>query len=340
MSHHLDTPLAAQNGQLYIDDLYVFNGDRGTVFIMDVNSSVTGDDIQHGFHPEARYEFRVHLDGAALEELTYRVAFSPPDVEGQQAFSLYALVGSEARADDAAGTLLVEGRTGDLASNNGVRIWAGRVADPFYVDLDQLAVIDAALSNGAKVDASKWRPENAKNSFAGKTVQSIVIEVAEQDEPLTPGTHLGVWCTTKLATDAGGWRTINRAGHPMMWPIFWPKDTDFSDPANARHPSDDLSAEGDGFASLIARVVAANGTSGDPEGHGRAVVGRIFPDVLPFEVGSAAGYGFAVHNGRTLSDNVAEAMFSLVLNAGVTTGLTAVVTAQARDTKFPYVVPA
>jgi hypothetical protein len=42
MSHHLDTPLAAQNGQLYIDDLYVFSGDHSTVFIMDVNSDVTG----------------------------------------------------------------------------------------------------------------------------------------------------------------------------------------------------------------------------------------------------------------------------------------------------------
>ncbi len=27
MSHHLDTPLAAQNGQLFIDDLYVFPGE-------------------------------------------------------------------------------------------------------------------------------------------------------------------------------------------------------------------------------------------------------------------------------------------------------------------------
>jgi len=26
MSHHLDTPLAAQTGQLYLDDLYVFGG--------------------------------------------------------------------------------------------------------------------------------------------------------------------------------------------------------------------------------------------------------------------------------------------------------------------------
>jgi hypothetical protein len=32
MSHHLDTPLAAKNGQLYIDDLYVFPGQDSTVF--------------------------------------------------------------------------------------------------------------------------------------------------------------------------------------------------------------------------------------------------------------------------------------------------------------------
>ena len=35
MSHHLDTPLAAQTGQLFIDDLYVFPGQGSTVFVMD-----------------------------------------------------------------------------------------------------------------------------------------------------------------------------------------------------------------------------------------------------------------------------------------------------------------
>ncbi len=43
-----------------------------------------------------------------------------------------------------------------------------------------------------------------------------------------PGRPHRVWAATKLATDAGGWRQINRAGHPMMWPIFWPNDTGFS----------------------------------------------------------------------------------------------------------------
>ena len=61
MSHHLDTPLARQNGQLYIDDLYVFPGHESTVFVMDVNSNVTEDHIQPGFHHEARYDSKCTL---------------------------------------------------------------------------------------------------------------------------------------------------------------------------------------------------------------------------------------------------------------------------------------
>jgi hypothetical protein len=42
MSHHLDTPLAAQNGQLFIDDLYVFQGEDGTVFVIQGGVRPTG----------------------------------------------------------------------------------------------------------------------------------------------------------------------------------------------------------------------------------------------------------------------------------------------------------
>ena len=69
MSHHLDTPLASQNGQLYLDHLYVFQGNASTVFVMDVNSNITGVHVKPGFHTEARYEFKVHFDGADFETL-------------------------------------------------------------------------------------------------------------------------------------------------------------------------------------------------------------------------------------------------------------------------------
>jgi len=340
MSHHLDTPLARQNGQHYIDDLYVFPGTGSTVFVMDVNSNITGVHAEPGFHPEARYEFKVHFDGADYETLTYRISFGEPDTAGRQALRLHALTGAEAREDAAAGELVLEGRTGEAADGRGVRLWAGRIGDSFYIDLSLLAIIDEAVAKGTAVDLSGWRPDNAQNSFAGTTVESIVLQVSHQHPRLRPGARTGVWCTTKLATDAGGWRQINRAGHPMMWPIFWPGDTDFSNPANTRHPSEDFGAAGKHIGDQVAAVVAASGTSDDPQGYGQTVAADLFPDVLPYVVGTPATYGFAARNGRTLADNAPEAMLSLVTNTAVPSGLKPSVAKHLRDSNFPYVVPA
>jgi hypothetical protein len=340
MSHHLDTPLAAKTGQLLIDDLYVFPGQGSTVFIMDVNSNVNGLHSEPGFHPEARYEVKVHFDGADYETLTYRVSFGEADSDGRQTLRLHALTGDDAREDSAAGDLVLEGRTGETASGNGTRLWAGRIADSFYIDLSLLALIDAAVANGTALDLSGWRPEKAQNSFAGSLVYSIVLEVPHAHPQLRPGAHTGVWCTTRLATDAGGWRQINRGGHPMMWPIFWPNDTDFSNPANTRHPSEDVSAAAKYIGDQIAAMVAASGTSGDPQGYGQAVAADLFPDVLSYVVGTPAVYGFAARNGRTMADNAPEAMLSLVTNTAIPGGLKPSVTKDQRASDFPYVVPA
>lgn len=282
----------------------------------------------------------MHVDGADFETLTYRASFGEPDSAGRQALQLHSLSGDQAREDSATGVLVLEGRTGETSRTDGVRIWAGRIGDPFYVDLDELGLIDAAVKEGTAADLSAWRPERARNSFADTTVESIVLEVSHQHPVLHAGARTGIWCATKLATDAGGWRQINRAGHPMMWPIFWPGDTDFSNPANDRHPSADLSTEGKNIADQIAAVVKASGVSGNPHGYGQTVAGMLFPDVLPYVVGTPATYGFAGINGRPLADNAPEVMFSLVLGKATTAGLTPSVAEHLRDASFPYVVPA
>jgi hypothetical protein len=340
MSHHLDTPLAGQRGQLLIDDLYVFPGDGSTVFVMDVNSNVNGLHSEPGFYPEAHYEFKVHFGGADFEALTYRVSFGEADSGGRQALRLHALSGDQARKDSADGELVLEGRTGEATSGGGTRLWAGRIGDSFYIDLSLLAIVNGAVKNGTAADLSGWRPENAQNSFADTTVDSIVLEVSHQYPQLQPGAHIGVWCATKLATDAGGWRQINRAGHPMMWPIFWPDDTDFSDPSNTLHPSEEFNAIGRYIGEQVAAVVSASATSDDPQGYGQTVARELFPDVLYYVVGTPAIYGFAARNGRTLADNAPEAMLSLVTNMAVPSGLKPSISQHLRDSNFPYVVPA
>ena len=210
MSHHLDTPLAAQNGQLYIDDLYVFPGQGSTVLVMDVNSDINGAHAEPGFHPQARYEFKVHFDGADYESLTYRVAFGEPAPGGSQPLRLHAVAGAEARQDAAAGELVLEGRTGETASASGRRIWAGRIADSFYIDLSLLGIINGAVANETAVDLSPWHPGEARNSFAGTKVDSIVLEVSHSHPMLRPGPGRGMVCDEvghrrrRLAADKPG----------------------------------------------------------------------------------------------------------------------------------------
>jgi hypothetical protein len=283
----------------------------------------------------------VHFNGADFEALTYRVSFGEADSGGRQAVKLHALTGGDAPKDSAAGELVLEGRTGEPASAGGTRLWTGgRIADSFYIDLSLLAKVNGAIKNGTAVDLSAWRPEDAKNSFAGTTVESIVLEVSHQHPQLRPGARIGVWCATKLATDAGGWRQINRGGYPMMWPIFWPDDVHFTNHQNTRHPSQDFNDIGTYIGDKVSAVVAASGTSDDPQGYGQTVARELLPDVLPYVVGTPATYSFAARNGRTMADNAPEAMLSLVSGMAVPSGLKPSVAKNQRDDKFPYVVPA
>ena len=70
------------------------------------------------------------------------------------------------------------------------------------------------------------------------------------------------------------------------------------------------------------------------------MAGDLFPDVLPYVVGTPATYSFAARNGRTLADNAPEAMLSLVTNTAVPSGLKPSVSKHLRDSNFPFVVPA
>jgi hypothetical protein len=115
---------------------------------------------------------------------------------------------------------------------------------------------------------------------------------------------------------------------------------DFTNPANTRHPEQDLAAAGDLVARQVAAVVRANGTSADPEGYGETVARQIFPDVLPYTIGTPASFGFAARNGRTLADNAPEVMLSLVSGTAIPSGLKPAGAADRRAASFPYVIPA
>lgn len=340
MSHHLDSPIARQDIRLDITDLYLFRGETGTVFVINVCHSIAGPIPVPGYHPEGMYEFKVDLDGDAVEDVTYRITFDARDASDKQRFVLRRIAGKEAADPNAAGTILARGSTGEaVKTENGLRIWAGKAGDPFWIEPDVLHAVGHAFQDGTGIDLSGWNPGKAKNLFAGHTVYSIVMEVPDSDllAAASGSRRVGVWAVATLATDAGGWRSINRVGLPMIHPLFTQFNEDLGNRLNAGRPADDFATYGGVVGKAVANVVAANGTSADPQAYGTKVAHRFFPNVLPYEVGTQATFGFAEWNGRSLTDNAPDVMFSIAANSPVHLGIgKELVTAKPSKT-FPYV---
>lgn len=338
MSHHLDSPIARKDVRLDITDLYVFRGEIGTVLLMNVCHSA-GAATTPGFHPEGRYEFKVDLNSDAVEDLTYRVTFGERDVHGEQEVEVQRIAGAAASDPFATGTSLLSGRTNTPTQTDaGVRVWAGKAGDPFWIDAEVLHAVGHAVQHGTKVDLGDWRPARAKNVFDGETVYSLLLELPVAE--LAPSAHhgcVGVWAVASLATDAGGWRSINRVGLPMIHPLFAQLDEKLGDDLNAGVPANDYAAYGDLVANKIAGVVNAYGTTEDPAGYGESVARRLFPNILSYTVGTPGAFGFAGWNGRSLTDNAPEVMFSLAANTPVTLGIGPESVTSKPSPRFPYV---
>jgi len=340
MSHHLDSPVARQDIRLDITDLYLFRGEAGTVFVINVCHSIFGPVSVPGYHPEGMYEFKIDLNGDAVEDITYRIKFRERDQHGKQSYVVQRLRGADAVDPDAVGTVVATGETGAFsAAPARVRVWAGQAGDPFWIEPDVLHAVGHAFQDGTSVDLSGWDPRGAKNLFAGHTVYSIVLEVpdAELLGGVGDNRRIGVWAVATLATDAGGWRSINRVGLPMIHPLFTQFNEDLGNRLNAGRPADDFSTYGARVAKAIAGVVSAHGTAEDPQAYGERVAHRFFPNILPYEIGTPAVFGFAGWNGRTLTDNAPDVMFSLAANTPVRLGIGKESVTAKPSTTFPYV---
>ncbi|WP_407181359.1 DUF4331 family protein [Bradyrhizobium sp. STM 3562] len=238
--------------------------------------------------------------------------------------------------------LLLSGTTGETVSDPaGFRLWAGKAGDPFWIEPDVLHAVGHALQDGTIVDLKDWDPLRAKNLFAGHSVYSLVLEVPDT-ELIGNGGKIGVWAVASLATDAGGWRSINRVGLPMIHPLFTQYNEDLGNRLNAGRPADDFATFGDAAIKAIAGAVRASGTAEDPEGYATRIAHRLFPNLLPYVVGTPAVFGFGDWNGRSLTDNAPDVMFSIATNGPVRLGIGKESVTSKPSGSFPYVpaVPA
>lgn len=339
MSHHLDSPIARQDVRLDITDLYAFRGEVGTVFVINVCHSLGQPKIP-GYHPEGMYEFKVDLNGDAVEEVTYRFTFDERDAQGKQRYTVRRIRGAEAVDPHAPGTVIAQGTTDEpLTTASGVRAWTGHAGDPFWIEPTVLHAVGHAFQDGTVVNLDGWTPSQAVNFFAGQTVYAIVLELPDSELLADAGNNrrIGVWAVATLATDAGGWRSINRIGLPMIPPLFAQYNEDLGNRLNAGRPADDFATYGEALSKKMAAVVAAYGTAEDPQAYGEKIAHRLFPNMLPYTVGTQASLGFTEWNGRSLTDNAPNVMFSTAANTPISLGIGKESVTSKPTKAFPYV---
>lgn len=348
MSHHGESPLAQKYPQLDICDVYVFRGTAGTVFVMSLNP-MSGPG---GFHPDGLHDFNVDTSGRMVRDAVFRVSFGPAEPGGRQPLHLQLLAGAAAADPDAKGELLASGPTGTVIDGGrGVRIWAGRAADPFYIAGPVVTAVAQTVQAGAPLDVQALAAAELSNLFAGHNVNAIVLEVPDdllsrwaqgrpgrlglrRSRPASTG-WIGFWGTTVLRQD-GTWLKVQRCATPLIPTIFFAADGELAARYNTTEPAADRENYGPIVSKLAGRAAAALGAAEDPQAHGIRVRDQLFPDILWYEVGTPAQFGFGRRNGRGLTDPVAEVMFALVTGRAIPLGLDKrAATGSLRDS-FPY----
>jgi uncharacterized protein DUF4331 len=301
MSHHYSGPdFGFPHGDARLDftDLYAFpkpGEAEKSILIMNVHPSAVvnppGPTTAEPFSPEALYELKIDTDDDAIADIAYRVRFSSSG-DGSQTATLRRVEGAQAagRGDD--GQVIVEaaavstGRNARVTEAGGYRFFAGWRSDPFFFDTK------GALNN---------LQFTGDDFFADKDVCSIALEVP--NSVLGPG-RVGLWVRT-LAGAGGGWIQADRGALPAQAVFLVGGERDAY---LAGEPADDAR-----FVAVFAHELEHAG--GYTPEEARRVARTLLPDILSYDPRRAASFP---RNGRTLTDDAADAFLAVLTNGKVT----------------------
>ena len=298
MSHHYSGPdfgFPRGDARLDFTDLYAFPkpGEAGkSILVMNVHPSAVvdppGPTTAEPFSPEALYELRIDTNGDGVADITFGVRFASRE-DGSQTATVRRCAGG-GRGDS--GQIIVEaaaistGRDAHVAEAGAYRFFAGWRSDPFFIDVH--GVLNDLQFTG-------------NDFFADKNVCGIVLEVPNAD---LGAARVSLWACT-LIREAGNWVQVDRGALPAQ-AVFLVGDE--RDAYMAGEPADD-----DRFVPVFAH--ALEHTGGYTPEEARRAARSLLPEVLPYDPMRPASFP---GNGRTLTDDAADAFLAVLTNGRVT----------------------
>jgi hypothetical protein len=300
MSHHYSGPdfgFPHGDPRLDLTDLYAFpkpgEADK-SILVVNVHPSAVvsppGPTTREPFAPNALYELKIDTNGDAVADIAYRVCFSSAD--GPQTATVRRVEGAQAAETGDSGRVIIEaapvstGRDARVAEGDRYRFFAGWRSDPFFFDTR------GALNN---------LQFTGDDFFIDKDVCSIVLEMPNSALRLK---RVGLWART-LDCASGLWVQADRGALPAQAVFLVGSERDAY---HAGEPVND-----DRFIGVFAHALEHAGGYAPEEA--RRVAGTLLPDMLPYDPTRRASFPT---NGRTLTDDVADAFLAVLTNGRVT----------------------
>jgi Domain of unknown function (DUF4331) len=282
-----------------ITDLYAFlkpdDGEDGQLpgkSILMLNVNPLAPALANEFESDAEYLINVDTDQDAVEEITFRVTFSPK-VGDRQTARVERIDGAGSRVVTSNAPVSF-GAEPIVTVNGPYKLFAGLRSDPFFFDL--LGFIDDFnFVNG--------------DFFADKNVFAIVLEVPNRALGVTPATT-SLWARTRIRRN-GALVNDDRFGRAAINTVFnHGVDKNIFNNLEPSQDSTALTSEGITFVQSFAGTLTALG--GSP-----GLANVLLPDVLNYDYSRPTDY--AKLNGRRLRDDVISISLSLVTGGGLTT---------------------
>jgi hypothetical protein len=283
---------------LDLTDLFVFTkpGDPSkSIIVFDVHPSFRLDSPEatttEPFAPGALYEIKIDTNGDAIADICYSVQFAASE-DGKQSATVRRIQGARASGEGDDGEVIVErapvslAREARVTNAGGYCFFFGWRSDPFFFDVK-------GNFNHMQFTGDDF--------FTNKDVCGIVIELPNS----ALGTNaVGIWARTMDKT-ADGWIQADRGGRPLQ-AVFLPgeKKEDYlsGQPANDHQ-----------FIGVFAHELEHSGGY-TPEA-AKGIARTLLPDILSYDFRLPVSFP---HNGRTLTDDVADVFFSMYANRNVT----------------------
>jgi len=311
---HRDGPIfvnTAANGTADINDVYIFQAPgnpNNTVLILDVQP-FPGVLTPAFFDPSVTFDLKVDNTGDLVEDITFRVNFSPPDANGVQVVTVRGLPSTKFPPTG----IVTRGLTGtNIPIPGGGMFRAAIHDDPFFFDAGQFNAFAAA---GAVLPN---RPAGQAHNFFGPNVNtlSMILELPTAKLRSSPtNSKVGVF-----ATCMRNGVQLDRMGRPAINTVLIPPlprnnlvRGERRNAFNAGQPRNDRrDFRADMF--FILKNVLGNSDAGS-----NGLADFLLPDILTFDTSTAfttnAKDGNGFPNGRRLRDDVIDVEYTLLLSA-------------------------